>query len=191
MSNAGVRKNGPGPKGCTVKSALTALPYLEREPPFPAHGALSSPISGCNATLSIFATASSYAASEIRGPASAGAPPKSRPAWPTRQSRRERRSIGGRRVDRYPVCRVLSGCYCRHHFAFHRLARRPQYGMARVRDGRTRVSGGHLPLAIARSRENRPTFEAPAHTSSFGRWCASMRAQPGASGVAAGPSANA
>jgi len=60
MSNAGVRKNGPGPKGCTLKSALTALPYLEMEPPFPAHGALSSPISGCNATPSIFETASNY-----------------------------------------------------------------------------------------------------------------------------------
>ena len=60
MSNAGVRKNGPGPKGCTLKSALTALPYLEMEPPFPAHGALSSPISGCNATSSIFQTASRY-----------------------------------------------------------------------------------------------------------------------------------
>jgi hypothetical protein len=53
-----VRKNGPGPKGYTLKSALTALPCLEMEPPFPAHGALSSPISGYNATPSIFDTAS-------------------------------------------------------------------------------------------------------------------------------------
>ena len=53
-----MHKNGPGSTGWALKSALAALPRLEIEPLFPAHGALLSLISGPNATTDNFETAS-------------------------------------------------------------------------------------------------------------------------------------
>ena len=55
-----MHKNGPGPTGWARKSALAALPRLEIAPLFPAHGALLSLISGPNATVANFETASKY-----------------------------------------------------------------------------------------------------------------------------------
>ena len=53
-----MRKNRPGPSGCTLKSALAALPCWEMEPLFPARGALLSPISAHNMAANSFQTAS-------------------------------------------------------------------------------------------------------------------------------------
>jgi len=53
-----MHKNRPGPTGWTLKSALAALPRLEIEPLFPAHGALLSSISVLNATADNFEIAS-------------------------------------------------------------------------------------------------------------------------------------
>ena len=61
-NDAESHKNGPGPSGYGLKSALTVLPLLKIQPVFSAHGALpkkfTRPILGHNATVDILETAS-------------------------------------------------------------------------------------------------------------------------------------
>ncbi len=54
-----MQKNGPGPSGCGLKSALVALPRSEIEPLFPVRGALLPPILDRNTAANNSETASS------------------------------------------------------------------------------------------------------------------------------------
>ncbi len=53
-----MRKNGPGPSDCSLKSALAALQCLKIAPLFSAHGALLPPILDRNTAANICETAS-------------------------------------------------------------------------------------------------------------------------------------
>ena len=52
------KKMNPGPSGCSLKSALAALPCLKIAPLFPAHGALLSSIFCHNMAANNFELAS-------------------------------------------------------------------------------------------------------------------------------------
>ena len=65
-------------------------------------------------------------------------------AKPSRISTHNAEVLGGQPSDRYPIRIVLSRRHCRCGAALHRMARRSQHVVARVRHGGARVSCRYL-----------------------------------------------